>query len=87
MQLAAAVYLLCTFTSALCAMLLQRGYRQKKVRLLFWSAWCFWGLALNNLMLYVDIVLMPDTDLSSWRLLPALGGMLLLLYGLIWEAD
>lgn len=87
MHMAAAVYLLCTFTSALCAFLLHRGYRQKGVRLLFWSAWCFWGLALNNAILYVDVVLMPNADLSIWRLLPAVAGMLFLLFGLIWEAE
>lgn len=81
------VYILCTLTSALCAVLLYRGYRRSGARLLLWSACCFLGLALNNLMLYVDIVLMPHTDLSVARQLPAVLGMLLLLFGLIWESD
>lgn len=79
-----AVYILCSVTSALCAILLLRGYRQSGARLLFWSALCFIGLALNNVVLLVD-VRATTVDLLTWRLVPALAGMLLLLYGLIWE--
>jgi hypothetical protein len=79
------VYVLCAATSAVCAALLVRGYRQSGARLLFWSALCFIGLALNNLVLIVDIRVMPQIDLATVRLLPALGGVILLLYGLIWE--
>jgi hypothetical protein len=79
------VYVLCAATSTLCAALLYRGYRQSGARLLFWSAWCFVGLALNNIVLIVDVRVVPDVDLSSWRLVPALAGVALLLYGLIWE--
>jgi hypothetical protein len=28
---------------------------------------------------------LPDIDLSTWRIVPALAGAALLLYGLIWE--
>jgi hypothetical protein len=79
------VYILCAATSTLCAVLLYRGYRASGARLLFWSALCFLGLALNNIVLIVDVRVVPEIDLSSWRLVPALAGVALLLYGLIWE--
>ncbi len=79
------VYILCAATSAVCAALLVRGYRRSGARLLFWSALCFIGLALNNLVLLVDLRVVPQVDLATVRLLPALAGVLLLLYGLIWE--
>lgn len=77
------VYVLCALTSAACAVMLARGYAQTRARLLFWSALCFAGLTLNNLLLIVDSRVVPD--LSTWRMVPALIGVMLLLYGLIWE--
>lgn len=79
------VYILCAATSGVCAALLVRGYRQTRARLLFWSALCFVGLAINNLVLIFDVRVVPETDLSTWRLVPALAGIVVLLYGLIWE--
>jgi len=81
----AIVYLLCTFTSLACAVLLLRAYGQSRVRLLLWSGLCFIGLTINNLLLFVDKRMMPDTDLSLVRTIPALVGVACLLYGLIWE--
>ena len=83
--MATAVYLLCILTSLGCAVLLVRGWLATRVRLLLWSALCFIGLALNNILLFVDVRVLPETDLSVVRTLPALAGILLLLYGLIWE--
>jgi hypothetical protein len=81
------VYLLCTATSALCAWLLFRGYRRTGTRLLFWSTICFIGLLVNNILLFVDVIVLPSyVDLSFWRLLPALIGIALLCYGLIEES-
>ena len=79
------VYILCAATSTLCAVLLFRGYRQSGARLLFWSALCFLGLALNNILLTIDVGFVTVVDLSTGRLVPALAGAMLLLYGLIWE--
>lgn len=81
------VYVLCALTSLACAALLLRGYRQSRVRLLFWSGWCFVGLFLNNVLLIIDVRIIPQLDLSLIRLIPALIGVGLLLYGLVWEAD
>jgi len=83
--MATALYLLCILTSLGCAVLLVRGWLATRVRLLLWSALCFIGLALNNILLFVDVRVLPETDLSVVRTLPALAGILLLLYGLIWE--
>ena len=79
------VYALCALTSLACAWLLLRGYLRTRVRLLLWSGLCFAGLALNNVILFVDVRMVPDVDLSLWRSLPALAGIVLLLYGLVWE--
>jgi len=79
------VYVLCAATSIMCAVLLLRGYRASRTRLLFWASLCFVGLALNNILLFVDLIELPDIDLFWWRTAPALVGMMLLLFGLIWE--
>ena len=85
--MAMAIYLLCALTSLMCAILLARGYRRSQARLLLWSAVCFAGLFLNNILLVVDVRIGPTTDLSVWRSLPAMVGIAALLYGLVWESD
>jgi hypothetical protein len=79
------VFLLCALTSLACAGLLLRGYARTRTRLLLWTGLCFCGLFLNNLLLLIDASV-PTVDLSVWRSLPAVAGLMLLLYGLIWEA-
>jgi Family of unknown function (DUF5985) len=81
------VFVLCALTSLACAVLLLRGWRRSRQRLLLWSGLCFVGLALNNVLLVVDLRLTPDRDLSLFRTLPALVGVACLLYGCIWDAD
>ncbi|MEW5791815.1 MAG: DUF5985 family protein [Pseudomonadota bacterium] len=81
------VYVLSAATSLACAVLLLRGFLQSRVRLLLWSGLCFLGLAANNALIYVDLVIIPDVDLSVWRISAALVGMMLLLYGLIWDTE
>ena len=83
--MATLVYALCALTSLACAVLLLRGYAASRARLLLWSGLCFTGLALNNILLLVDKQLVPTVDLSLWRTLPAVAGVALLLYGLVWE--
>lgn len=80
------VYILCALTSLAGALLLWRGYVQSHARLLLWSALCFAGFFLNNLLLVIDVHI-PQVDLSLWRSLPALIGIALLIYGLVWDAD
>jgi hydrogenase/urease accessory protein HupE len=79
------IYILCALTSLFCAVLLWRSYRRSRTRLLMWSTWCFFGLALNNVLLVLDLVVVPDVDLALVRAGVALGSMMMLLIGLIWE--
>jgi hypothetical protein len=79
------VYALCALTSLLAATLLVRSYLVTRTRLLLWSSLCFSGLALNNIVLVIDKAT-PDVDLSLARTVPGLIGMLLMLFGLIWES-
>jgi hypothetical protein len=85
--MADAVYVLCALTSLACAVLLWRGYRRSRVRLLLWCALCFTGLFLNNAMLIVDARVLPEYDLALYRSLPALAGVVMLLYGLVRDAE
>jgi hypothetical protein len=84
-MLATAIYILCALTSIACAVLLLRGYSQTRARLLFWSGLCFAALAFNNILLVIDLRIIPEIDLSIWRSIPAVIGVGLLLYGLVWE--
>jgi Family of unknown function (DUF5985) len=81
------LYSLAALTSLACMLLLFRAYARTGLRLLFWSALCFVGLSVNNLLLFLDLIVFPDFDLRLWRLAAALAGLLALLYGFIWEAE
>jgi hypothetical protein len=83
--MATLVYALCALTSVLCAVLLLRGYRSTRARLLLWAGLCFAGLAINNVLLFVDLGLVPGVDLTVWRSLPTLAGLMLLIYGMVWD--
>jgi len=84
---ASAVYLLCLIASLVCAWLLARGYVRHRTRILLWSAACFALLAVNNLLMVLDIVVFPQTDLSLARTCCSLLAVGTLLYGFIWEID
>jgi Family of unknown function (DUF5985) len=84
--MAAAVYVLSALISLACAVLLLRSYMQARTALLLWAAVCFLGLTLNNTLLFLDKVVVTDVDLSLWRTIPALAGVLALVFGLLWEA-
>ena len=80
--------MLALVTSCACMLLLFRGYAASGTRLLLWSALCFVGLSVNNVLLFFDLVVFPtQLDLRPYRLLSALIGLLFLLYGFIWEAE
>jgi len=81
------VYVLCMVTSMLCAGLLLRSYRHNRSRLLMWSSLCFVGLAINNVLLLIDLVLVPGVDLRFLRTGANLIALGLLTYGLIWERN
>ncbi len=86
MSVATVVYIVCAATSVLCAGLLVRSYRRSSVRLLLWSALCFVGLMVNNMLLVVDLEVVPGADLSLLRDVSGLAAVVVLLFGLIWES-
>lgn len=81
------VYILCFVTSAACAWLLARSFQQVGARLLLWSALCFGLLAVNNLMVVVDLVLLPDFNLRLPRAVIALAAVSVLLFGFVWDTE
>jgi hypothetical protein len=82
-----AVYVLCVLTSFAAMLLLLRSYVQNHTGLLLWSALCFVFLALNNLLLLVDVLVLPNVDLMPLRQLSSMLAVGVLLYGFIWEVD
>ena len=84
--MAEAIYVLCALTSFACAVLLARGFARSGVRILLWSSVCFVGLALNNLLLLVDVLVLPGVDLAAARGTAALLGLAPLVFGLVWES-
>jgi hypothetical protein len=87
MSVETAVYVVCAVTSVLCAGLLVRSYVRSRARLLLWSALCFVGLAVNNVLLVIDLEVVPDIDLQVLRDVSGLVAVSLLLFGLIWESQ
>ena len=81
------VYILCTLMSLGCGILLWRGYRKTKLRLLFWSAICFLILALSNALLFFDLSVFPDSNLLTARSAVTLIALLVLMYGLVFESN
>jgi hydrogenase/urease accessory protein HupE len=79
------VYYLCALTSLACAVLLLRAYAQRKARLLLWSGLGFVGFTLGNVLLVIDVVVVPEIDLSLIRSLPVLAGLIVLIYGMVWD--
>ncbi|HEX6644411.1 MAG TPA: DUF5985 family protein [Gemmatimonadales bacterium] len=80
------VFVLCALTSFACAVLLFRGYREQRVKLLFWSGCCFACFALGNALLLADAVVGERYDLAFYRSLPVLAGLMVLIYGLVTES-
>ena len=83
----ALIYSLCALTAVMCCVLLWRSWRASGARLLFWSALCFAGLTLSNVLLVVDKLVLPDRDLTPERLAITLAALSLLVFGLIWGDD
>ena len=83
--MAETVYILCALTSLVCVGLLWRSWRESRSALLLWTLVCFLGLALNNVLLFVDKVVITEQDLSILRAAPAALGVAALVWGLIWE--
>jgi hypothetical protein len=85
--MAAFVYILCAVTSVVCAGLLLRNAQRSPSRLLFWSGAAFIFFAIANILLFVDLVLVPGHDLIILRNVITLTAVAMLLYGLVWETE
>jgi hypothetical protein len=81
------IYGLCALTAFGCFLLLYRGWRSNRTALLLWSALCFAGLTLSNVVLVVDKLVLVDRDLTTFRLVITLAAVLLLVFGLVWGDD
>jgi hypothetical protein len=84
---APAVYLLCFLAATLCAIMLGRSFHRTRHALLFWSTLCFSMLALNNLVLVLDLVVFPQLDLAILRGLIAVAAISTLLFGFLWNGE
>jgi hypothetical protein len=85
MTIAKVIYLLCATTSLLVAALLLRQYLKRRTRLVLWSVACFAALAVNNVLVYVDLVMFTGVDLSLYRAVVGAAAMVTMVYGLVWE--
>ena len=63
--------------------LLMRHSLRTRLPLLFWAGLGFLFFALANVVLFVDLVILPQHDLVLWRNSLVLAGVVVLLYGLI----
>lgn len=82
------VYILSAVTAVAVAWLLLRQYRRNQgLRLLLWSGICFGFLALSNLLLYADEVLIPDVELGWTHRCATLIGVFTLVAGLVLDAE
>jgi uncharacterized protein DUF5985 len=85
MGAAEVIYLLCAGTSLVAAWMLLRYYRISRTSLLLWSCIGFAGLAANNVLVVLDLVLFREVDLSLVRTLAGVFGTGALVYGLTKE--
>lgn len=81
------VYILCAITSLVSGVLLLRSAISRgSGGLLYWSALCFFAMALNNTLLYVNFIVLPNVDLLTAARIATVVGIVLLNIGLIWHA-
>lgn len=83
--MAEAAYLLCALSSLICFALLLKAYLKTQQRLLLWSSACFFFYLIQNVILFADLVIVPQVDLMVWRTSAGLCGSALFLFALIWE--
>ena len=80
------IYFMCALTAFACFVLLWRSWRANRAPLLFWSALCFAGLTVSNVLLVLD-KLYVAMDLTPYRLAMTLVAVSLLVFGLVWGDD
>ncbi|MFP5236876.1 MAG: DUF5985 family protein [Acidobacteriota bacterium] len=80
------LYVVTALTTLLCAVLLLRAYFRVRRALLLWSGLCFVLLTVSYFLVWADLVLVPDSEWYTARLIPTAAAMALLLVGLVWES-
>lgn len=85
LTLPALAYFLCLAASAACAWLLGRTWARTGMPLLGWSAAAFALLAVNNLFLILDMLVIRSVDLGLVRVSLSLAAALVLIFGFIWH--
>ena len=85
MSIAEGIFLACGATSLVVAAMLLRQYLRVRSRLLLWSVICFVGLAANNVLVYVDMVMFTGVDLSLYRAVAGTIAVGIMVYALVWE--
>ena len=81
------IYGLCTVLSLAIAAMLWRQYRRAPTRMIYWTTLCFIGLALSNLLLVLDKLVIPEMDLRVLRHSVSLLSIGMLLFGLVYEDE
>jgi hypothetical protein len=82
------VYLFCALVSIGCAVLLLRSYFQSRTKLVFWGCAFFVCFALSNIVLFIDLAILPPAyDLSPYRDGLTLVGVIAMVFGLVKEGD
>ena len=79
------VYLLCVATCATCTFLMTRAWRRTGTRLLFWCALCFFFLTINGILVVIDVIPTPETNLLGYRQIASLAAVTALIHGFMWE--
>jgi drug/metabolite transporter (DMT)-like permease len=69
----------------MCCVLLACGYFRTRVPLLYWAAVCFAAFGLEGAVMIVNEYV--PADLTVLRLSISLVGIVLLLYGLLWNSE
>lgn len=82
-----AIYLLSALVTLLCAALLLIAYNRTRTPLLLWSGLCFAGLTISNVLVFVDLIILPTIDLSVLRLMVTNIALAFMLYGLVWGEE
>lgn len=83
--MSAALYIFTSLITLVCAVLLLRAYFRVRRNLLLWSGLCFLVLTVDYLLVWADLVLIPDSEWYTSRLVTTTIAMVLLLVGLVWE--
>ncbi|HVU34678.1 MAG TPA: DUF5985 family protein [Opitutaceae bacterium] len=81
-MIAELIYVLCAATSFACFVLLLRGYRRTRSRLLLWGSASFLAFTVANILLVIDRVVLPEVDLELYREISTFIAVALLLCGL-----